>query len=81
MAIKASLGKLVLVKPLGELLPVLLADSGIELLPIEVPDVARVAALPFHHRDPFDRKRYLTHRTVPTLNSSCTIPFENRTVQ
>ncbi|MBM4362786.1 MAG: type II toxin-antitoxin system VapC family toxin [Deltaproteobacteria bacterium] len=55
MAIKASLGKLVLSKPLGELLPVLLADSGIELLPIEVPDVARVAALPFHHRDPFDR--------------------------
>jgi PIN domain nuclease of toxin-antitoxin system len=55
MAIKASLGKLVLTKPLGELLPVLLADSGIELLPIEVLDVARVAALPFHHRDPFDR--------------------------
>lgn len=55
MAIKASLGKLVLTKPLGELLPVLLADSGIELLPIEVPDLARVAALPFHHRDPFDR--------------------------
>lgn len=55
MAIKASLGKLTLTKPLGELLPVLLADSGIELLAIDVPDVARVAALPFHHRDPFDR--------------------------
>jgi PIN domain nuclease of toxin-antitoxin system len=55
MAIKASLGKLALEKPLAELLPALLADSGIQLLPIEVADVARVAALPFHHRDPFDR--------------------------
>ena len=55
MAIKTSLGKLALAKPLGELLPPLLADSGIELLPIEIGDVARVATLPFHHRDPFDR--------------------------
>jgi PIN domain nuclease of toxin-antitoxin system len=55
MAIKASLDKLTLAKPLGELIPPLLLASGIELLPIEVPDIARVAALPFHHRDPFDR--------------------------
>jgi PIN domain nuclease of toxin-antitoxin system len=55
MAIKASVGKLVLTKPLGELLPVLLADSGIDLLPIEIPDLTRVAARLFHHRDPFDR--------------------------
>ena len=55
MAIKASLGKLALAKPLSELLPPLLADAGIELLPIEIADIARVATLPFHHRDPFDR--------------------------
>jgi PIN domain nuclease of toxin-antitoxin system len=55
MAIKSSLGKLDLAKPLGELLPPLLADAGIELLPIEIADLARVATLPFHHRDPFDR--------------------------
>lgn len=55
MAIKASLGKLTLAKPLGELIPPVLADSGIELVAIEIGDVARVAALPFHHRDPFDR--------------------------
>ena len=55
MAIKASLGKLTLAKPLGELIPAVLADSGIELVPIEIGDVARVATLPFHHRDPFDR--------------------------
>jgi PIN domain nuclease of toxin-antitoxin system len=55
MAIKASLGKLTLARPLGELLPALLTDSGIALLPIEIADAARVATLPFHHRDPFDR--------------------------
>ena len=55
MAIKSSLGKLDLAKPLGELLPPLLADAGIELLPIEIADLTRVATLPFHHRDPFDR--------------------------
>jgi PIN domain nuclease of toxin-antitoxin system len=55
MAIKASLGKLALAKPFGELLPELLAGSGIALLPIELTDAARVAVLPFHHRDPFDR--------------------------
>lgn len=55
MAIKTSLGKLTLAEPLGELLPKLLADSGIMLLPVELSDVARVATLPFHHRDPFDR--------------------------
>jgi len=46
MAIKTSLGKLALAKPLGELLPPLLTDAGIELLPIEIGDVARVATLP-----------------------------------
>jgi len=55
MAIKTSLGKLTLAKPIGELLPALLVDAGIELLPIAIGDVARVATLPFHHRDPFDR--------------------------
>jgi PIN domain nuclease of toxin-antitoxin system len=55
MAIKASLGKLTLAKPLGEFIPPILADSGIELVGIDVGDVARVATLPFHHRDPFDR--------------------------
>jgi len=52
---RLALVKLALAKPLGELLPPLLADAGIELLPIEMADIARVATLPFHHRDPFDR--------------------------
>jgi len=36
IAIKASLGKLTLMKPLGDLLPALLSDSGIKPLPIKV---------------------------------------------
>jgi len=32
-----------------------LAANGIALLPIEFRHVMRVAQLPFHHRDPFDR--------------------------
>jgi PIN domain nuclease of toxin-antitoxin system len=55
IAIKSILGKLDLAKPLGELLPPLSADAGIELLPIEIRDLARVATLAFHNRDPFDR--------------------------
>jgi PIN domain nuclease of toxin-antitoxin system len=43
MAIKASLDKLTLAKPLDLLIPPLLTGSGIELLPIELGDVARVA--------------------------------------
>lgn len=55
IAIKAGLGKLSLAKPFGELIPEQLRENAIEVLPIEVEDLALVADLPFHHRDPFDR--------------------------
>jgi PIN domain nuclease of toxin-antitoxin system len=55
IAIKVSLGKLTLDRPVGVFLPELLADLSIALLPIEMADVATVSELPFHHRDPFDR--------------------------
>ncbi len=32
-----------------------LAGSGINLMPISIEHAAKVATLPFHHRDPFDR--------------------------
>ena len=54
MAIKASLGKLVLATPL----PRLVAggvDRGIQLLGVSCDHVYQVEHLPFHHRDPFDR--------------------------
>jgi len=32
-----------------------LANNNITILPIEVSHTAQLTALPFHHRDPFDR--------------------------
>lgn len=55
IAIKVSLGKLTLQKPVGELLTQLMSDLALSHLPIEHGDVAAIAGLPFHHRDPFDR--------------------------
>jgi PIN domain nuclease of toxin-antitoxin system len=55
MAIKVSLGKLILKEPFDVLIPHQLATNGIEVLPIEFSHVAAVVSLPFHHRDPFDR--------------------------
>lgn len=55
MAIKVGLGKLRLPEPLERFLPEQLAANGFRLLSIDLGDVVRVATLPFHHRDPFDR--------------------------
>ena len=55
LAIKLSLGKLRLAQRLDRFLPDQLSANGFSVLPIEVKHVARVASLPFHHRDPFDR--------------------------
>lgn len=55
MAIKTSLGKLRLPAPLERFVPEQLAANGFRLLTIDLADVTRVASLPFHHRDPFDR--------------------------
>lgn len=55
IAIKTSLGRLILGKPFEELMAEQLILNEIELLPIELGDLSLVARLPFHHRDPFDR--------------------------
>lgn len=55
MAIKISVGKLSLPSPIGRFIPEQLAANGFRLLDIDFEDVVRVASLPFHHRDPFDR--------------------------
>ena len=55
MAIKLSLGKLKLAGVIERFIPEQLAANGFRQLEIEFRHVARVAALPFHHRDPFDR--------------------------
>ena len=55
IAIKVSLGKLRLGLPLVELMTRQLTSNGIAVLPITTGHVMRVASLPYHHRDPFDR--------------------------
>jgi PIN domain nuclease of toxin-antitoxin system len=54
-AIKVSLKRLDLDRPVAQFLKEELAVNGIALLPIEFRHAMRVAHLPFHHRDPFDR--------------------------
>ena len=55
MAIKASLGHLDVPRPFDRFLQQQLELNGFHLLPLSLEHVSAVAALPFHHRDPFDR--------------------------
>ena len=54
IAIKTSVGKLTFAKPLTDIFKQLSVQS-INILGIQPGHVLQVAALPFHHRDPFDR--------------------------
>jgi PIN domain nuclease of toxin-antitoxin system len=55
IAIKVSLGKLTLAQSFDTFLPEQLTKNAVEVLPISLAHLAAVAALPFRHRDPFDR--------------------------
>lgn len=55
IAIKISLGKYALPAPFTTSWEEQLLTNDFTLLPISVSHTARVADLPFHHRDPFDR--------------------------
>ena len=54
MGIKISLNKLELRGNLAQVAQ-FMAENAIELLPITFGHVQQLTALPFHHRDPFDR--------------------------
>ena len=55
IAIKTALGKLELPSPPDRFVPYQLAEDGIDSLAIEHAHALRVARLPPHHSDPFDR--------------------------
>ena len=55
ISIKYTLGKLPLPVPPADFILSRLTRDGIEALPIRHDHVCAVAALPRHHRDPFDR--------------------------
>ena len=54
MAIKISIGKLTLTKPLVDVIKQVKIED-IEFLAILPEHTLQVSTLPFHHRDPFDR--------------------------
>jgi PIN domain nuclease of toxin-antitoxin system len=55
LAIKVSLGRLEIAGTLERFIPEQLTANAFRELAIEIRHVVRVARLPFHHRDPFDR--------------------------
>ncbi len=55
LGIKLSLGKYQLTTPLDEFLSQAIDGQGFQQLDITSAHVVRMAQLPFHHRDPFDR--------------------------
>lgn len=55
IAIKVSLGKLTLPQPPHRYVPARIASQNMQGLAIEHVHALRVASLPSHHQDPFDR--------------------------
>ena len=55
MAIKIGLGRIRLEQPFERFIPEQMEKNGFALLPLRVNHLAMLTALPFHHRDPFDR--------------------------
>ena len=55
MSIKASLGRLALSAAFTDLVEHHVEGNDIDLLPIKPEHLDVLKALPFHHRDPFDR--------------------------
>jgi PIN domain nuclease of toxin-antitoxin system len=55
IAIKVGLGKLTLPGPPEDTVPALMVRSAVTPLPVTHRHALRVATLPPHHRDPFDR--------------------------
>jgi PIN domain nuclease of toxin-antitoxin system len=55
IGIKTAIGKLRLAKPFRDWIDKAIADLGLVILPIQFDHIEKHNALPFHHRDPFDR--------------------------
>lgn len=55
IGIKVALRKLSLSKPFRSWVDTAIADMCLTVLPVSLDHIERQLALPFHHRDPFDR--------------------------
>ncbi len=71
IAIKVARGKLTLSVPYQAFMDQLIANLGLQILPITVPYCQSLLALPFHHGDPFDRiiLAQATVEQVPIVSS------------
>lgn len=81
MAIKLSLGKLHFQKPFETMIPDLLDQNGIFLLPLQMDHIFSLIQLPFHHRDPFDRLLIAQAITERTPFLSCDEMFDKYQVE
>ena len=74
MSIKISIGKLELAITFVELVERQVYGNAIELLEIQPGHLDRLAQLPFHHKDPFDRliiaQSLAKHLTVVTKDTA-----------
>ena len=55
IAVKVSLGKLPLHRPYADFMDACLNQYKFVILPVEPRHTAALIAMPFHHKDPFDR--------------------------
>ena len=74
LAIRISIVKLETPKSLSEILATL-QKQGFDILPIMPGHTLQVTALPFHHRDPFDRmliaQALVEHLSLITYDDAC----------
>lgn len=71
IAVKLGTGKLELDRPLHRLFADIVSEQGAVVLPIGHEHCSRLADLPLHHRDPFDRMliAQAQHEGVPILTA------------
>jgi PIN domain nuclease of toxin-antitoxin system len=55
ISIKISMGKYLLPRTYDEFMQHAIIDQGFSIIPISPSHTAALIAMPFHHRDPFDR--------------------------
>jgi PIN domain nuclease of toxin-antitoxin system len=55
LVIKHQIGKMPLREPVQRLIPSLVRRHGFDILPITSESILKLATLPLHRRDPFDR--------------------------
>ncbi len=55
IAIKSNLDKLSLPNPIEKFIPIQLQENNITQLDVTFRHIVKIATLPLHHRDPFDR--------------------------